>query len=143
MSEINLNAGMVAHSVHQALLDRIAALEAEKATGWAVKVKPLEWHRTEGRLDQTEFASGVNRPLYWTEGSGMDEADKAAAEADHIARVTALLEPADQSAIDAAVKTERERCARVSVKTADDMAGSLGKWIAADIAAAIRAGGEG
>ncbi len=129
-------------TIHQAALDRIAALEAEKATGWAVKVRPFEWRLMDNRW--VAFAAGTETTVI-SEVAYVSKAWRDKAEADHIARVTALLEPADQSAIDAAVKAERERCAKIADERADKWGGkdAITRDICRRIAAAIRAGGEG
>ncbi len=172
MVETNVGSGpwteYIRADIHQAALDRIAALEAEKATGWAVKVKPLEWEkRWCGHNDDIPSWRATNTGPFFVDfsfagvrakdGSRYDRHSDVPAEmvqekmdmyfAVYVEGVTALLEPADQSAIDAAVAAERERCAKV----ADTLAASERQQgtrhavaMGAELcAAAIRTGGEG
>ncbi len=106
---------LVSGAIHQAALDRIAALEREKATGWAVlrdataeMAKRAAYWSQKATEEAAEHGNDFETARAVTKCATYSSVEaflKSAAEADHIARVTACLIPADQSAIDAA-KTE-------------------------------------
>jgi len=73
----------------QQLLDRVTELEAERAAVWAAKVKPLVWQPYDDTLD---VSYGIDGIVYYPGNAK----ETAAAEADHAAKVTALLEPDDR-----------------------------------------------
>ncbi len=123
-------------------------------------VKPLEWSDyatadgTEGQLSHTSLGLYlcVSSGWFLVGQSGRNDADtpeaaKTAAQADHENRILSAVDAdAVQAMIDAAVKEERERCARVAYEYhASNAEAQREEWVAKcmledaeDIAAAIR-----
>ncbi len=112
---------MVHPDIHQAALDRIAALEEQLVWGFHME----EW------------------PEYCQGKAGEHEVTELVTAEDCNGLIKMLKD--QKSAIDAAVKAERERAAKIADVRADKWGGKdpITRDICRRIAAAIRAGGEG